>query len=291
MKIKKKRLSKICIIVLCFGVLFVIANSVTYAFAEKTLIDVFFEKEDEKDKRLIMEMIIPDGQSCVIDGYIITLENYAYCSDTKEGYCEFVIENDSVDMNQEYYPDSPISFGFGKEGRFHIYFETGSGSIALDSDIEVKDNIMYLYYYFQITSAKEIDMLYIYDYESGMIDEMDNPKYSSASFQLSNTVPSIKYTSEDKTEIRLSPFSFYLISKDGLEVLDELKVYYTDGTVCELIDSREYGSIIKTEGYSFEDEYGRPDFGLYQHQCTFKELLKLEGIDYIVYNGEKLTVK
>ncbi|MCI8670059.1 MAG: hypothetical protein HFI34_11170 [Lachnospiraceae bacterium] len=285
---KHKKLFKTSIIGLILIIMLVITNFVTYAFTEKTLIDIFFSEENEKNKRWIMDMIVPDGQVCMIDNYKITLKNLAYCRSTKEGYCEFIMENDQADLKTEYYPNCPASFGFGKEGRFHIFFDTGTGSVAQDIDISVKNNIMYLYYYFQIDAEKDIDKLYIYDYDSGKVKDFGNPEVASAEFQLTNTVPSLTYFSEDDIEISLSPFSFYLMSKNGVVKINELEVFYTDGTSCPLVTDGNYGSIILSEAYSLENEEWRPNFGLYQLQCSFNTLLELKEIDYILFNGEKL---
>lgn len=287
---KRKKIFKTSIVCFILISLLVITNFATYAFTEKTLIDIFFSEENEQNKRWIMEMIVPDGQVCMIENYKITLKNLAYCSSTKEGYCEFIMENDAANLKNEYYPNCPASFGFGKDGRFHIFFDTGTGSVAQDIDISVKNNIMYLYYYFQIDAEKDISKIYIYDYNSGMINDIGNPDVASAEFQLTNTVPSQTYLSKEDIEIFLSPFSFYVMSKNGVVKVDELKVFYSDGTTCSLITDGNYDSIIESESYSLENEEWKPNFGLYQLQCSFNKLLELKDIDYLLYNGEILTM-
>lgn len=122
-----------------------------------------------------------------------------------------------------------------------------------------------------------------------MVKDFGNPDVASAEFQLTNTVPSLTYFSKDDIEISLSPFSFYLMSKDGVVKINELKVFYTDGSTCPLVTDGSYSSIILSEAYSLENEEWKPNFGLYQLQCSFNTLLELKEIDYILYNGEKLS--
>lgn len=191
----KKNKHKIHIIFLILLSVLIASNYITYYVIGESLIDILFEEEQSVNRHWIVKKAQPDGRTCTIDGYEITLAKHAFCPDTNEGYCEFVVKNKQTNLKKEHFPQYPIMYGFGKNARFTLNLEAEPylGSTVYDGYTKVKKNILYIYYYFSTEYYSKEMNVNICDVKNGDLDKDMFPIKYSAKFPLTNIVPAPEY--------------------------------------------------------------------------------------------------
>lgn len=191
----RKKKIKFRIIAITILIILTASNYITYYITGESLIDILFEEEHSVNRYGIVKKAQPDGRTCTIDGYEITLAKHAFCPDTNEGYCEFVVKNKSVNLNKEHFPQYPIRYGFGKNARFKfdIQAEPYLGSTVYDGYAKVKKNVLYIYYYFRTESYSKVKSINICDEKNGDLDKDYFAIKYSAKFPLTNIVPAPEY--------------------------------------------------------------------------------------------------
>ena len=150
--------TKVALLVIgILAVIFVILNVITYALAEKNVIE-YFTSEEEEELSGIWDELKRDGrQSVTIDDYTITLEAYLYDEVTGDGYACFSVEREGYDMREETAGEHilyEVNSTFGEDERFTIDV---AGSATCETKYKKKKDVMYMYHKFY-TNIRYVDM-------------------------------------------------------------------------------------------------------------------------------------
>ena len=154
--------TKVALVVIgLLAVIFVISNAITYALADKNVIEYFISEDEEKLSGIWDELKRDGRQSVTIDDYTITLEAYLFEDKTNDGYACFSVEREGYDMREEIAGETvlyEVNSTFGEDERFT--FEM-NGSGFYESSYKKKEDVMYVYFKFEIDEYK-FDKKYYY---------------------------------------------------------------------------------------------------------------------------------
>ena len=113
-KVRNKLIAAACFLVVCF----IIGNAVTYVVSQKTIWDVFFEKNNNTD-------------------YTIKLEQTLFEAKTDIGYCIFSVKkkNGEPEAEIDKWGNTPTD-SFGNRFQFDI-FETGTRTYQFERQKDI----------------------------------------------------------------------------------------------------------------------------------------------------------
>lgn len=271
-KVRNKLIAAACFLVVCF----IIGNAVTYVVSQKTIWDVFFEKNNNTAaKRAQAEKLMDyNGQTYEIDDYTIKLEQTLFDAKTDIGYCIFSVKkkNGEPEAEIDKWGNTPTD-SFGNRFQFDI-FETGTRTYKF----ERQKDILYVYVTFALDTGYDgtIDLI---DYQQKDSKTIDG--YRRYVYHLKETSTYKEYKIDDARKLTVSPIGLTL---DGTKMESvNLKFYYKDGSVRTIIDSKK------------DIEPGSPHEcsvnGRVRRQYTFKELIDIDAIDYVLLNNRKLSLQ
>lgn len=267
-------LKKLLLAVACVLICFIIGNVAVYAYSNKTIWDIFFEKNDahEIKKSDLNKVLDYNGQSYVIDEYTIKLEQTLYEKKSGIGYCIFSVEkeNGKPEVKIDKWGDADGDI-FGNRFQIDI-FQTGSRTYKY----EMQGNILYIYVSFALDEGYDgtIDLI---DYNEKDKDTIDG--YKRYYYRQKGTNFYQQYKDGDN-DVIVTPIG---VTVEGNSIGDvELKFHSKDGEITTIVDTeKEIG--IGGSHECTEDERTRKQF-------IFGKIKDIENIDYILFNGKKLKL-
>lgn len=276
---------KIIIVFILFAIIIAGANIVTYAYSEKTLIDVFFNTNKTEQKDMLKKLLVSDGRSIEYDGYTFVLENELYDVDSGIGYCHFIVRKDGIDMRELYYDSSDKGImtlfdSFGDEARFSI---VPDGSNA-KSTFKAEQDKLNVYVKFERTRESSDNNIYICDFKNKdtITEVLDHPilgaRYKIAGkFELKDSKCSKKIKCENNKDIIITPFQVCLTNFNN-EITD-FTIIMIDGTSIQLVND---GEILKGLDYHKSIIH---DNGFKQDSYVLKDILDYREVNNIIING------
>ena len=254
---KKKYVPNIYIIVI-IAIVAIMAIMIKGNFTKtKTgLSKYFFEKSDSEAVNLIRN----SNEKYSIDDYNISLEEILYDKGTEIGYCMFKItKNDrkpEIELNSY---NQSITGGFGVNGRFTI-----EDFASQESKFEVIGNTLYQYLSFRADSD--------FDGEINFVDKDTDKKYQ---FTLDDMKKSREYE-KDEYSVIASPIG---ISVKTNRDVNKITLHFNDGKEeCVYSNTENTGKGLARISQSDNQ---------ITTQISFKEIKKIDSIDYVLVDGEK----
>lgn len=259
----------------CILLCFIIGNAGVYAYSNKTIWDIFFEKSDvyEIKKSDLDNVLDYNGQYYVIDGYTIKLEQTLYEKKSGIGYCIFSVEKKNgkteVEIDKWGNADNDI---FGNRFQFDI-FQTGSRTYKY----EMQENILYVYVSYALDKGYDgtVDLI---DYNEKDTRTVDG--YKRYYYKQNGTNLYQQYNDGD-TNVIVTPIGVVV---EGNRIGDvELKFHSKDGQITTIVDTEKKIGIGGSHECT-EDARIRKQF-------IFNKIKNIKKIDYVLLNGEKINLK
>lgn len=284
-----KKYKKIIFVTTVFIAVVMCVNIATYAYSKKTLIDVFFNKNESEKKDMLKDLLVTDGRSIEYDGYTFTLESELYDKVAGIGYCHFTIRKQGMDMRDIYYDSSDVEMmtlfdSFGDEARFSI---VPDGSKA-KSSFEAERDILNVYVRFERAKESLDNNIYICDfkYKDSITEILEHPivgeRYQiAAKFELKDSNCSFKINCENNAEIIVNPFQISI--NDFNNEINDFNIQMKDGSSIKLMKD---GKILEQLDYHSSVV---EDNGNKVESFMLKDILDYREVDYLMINGIKYS--
>lgn len=268
-----KRKYKIYIIVISIVLTIVIGvNIFTYAYSGKNVWEFFFN-DSENDMIYLMEEY---GQSVTIDDYTITLDSAIFDDKTECIYSMFRVSKESgkVEVSMDKY--NTVSNCFGEDMRFSFGVNADTGSVGLIGEYEGDDLIIYVRCTYHCDETEDEHAIFMFDAKTRKT-YFEN---FAAKFELKPTVNVTEVSVSDKTKIYISPIAIKISSTDSIKT-EHIEILYKDGTRKEVVNvEKRIGLGSSSASYTFSEN---------TETYVFSELIDVEQVEGIIYNGEKFT--
>lgn len=261
MKNKKVTIVLIIAVLIVAGVIVSVAAVLKRADDnhKKGLQEWFFKSGDDQYAK---EIIDNNEQKYVIDDYTITLKESLY--DGTIGYCVFAVtKQDGVPEIELSEFGDLVTGGYGENNRFVI--ETFANQ---ESRYEIVGDTLYHYLSFRTHE----------DFE-GKIKVQDTKNDKIYNYAVTNFDKYNEYIVNENIKIKVSPLGITVYSSSAIN--GEIALHYKDGKE-EAVLNTEDGTGMGLSNVSTNNGRTRSVY-------VFKELKKIQDIDYIVFNGEKIS--
>lgn len=269
----KKRMIIISVLVIVFWVgasLFVYIKD--KGEAKDNVFDFFFKDESEDFRKLMKKY----DQSVTIDDYTITLDSAIFDDKTETIYSMFRVSKGNEKVEATIYGGDGLDY-FGENNRFFFrLFADIGGADGFTAKYDGKDLIIYGSFVYHCDITEDEQVIYLFDGTTRKIDYEN----CAAKFYLDPTVDSVKFDLNDEKELYISPLAIKIESKWFIGT-ETIEIGYSDGTTQEVINVEERigiggSSVSKTDSEHTE-------------QYIMKDLIDIDKIEYILYNGKKYT--
>lgn len=268
-KVTMRRIWKNAVsIAACLVLLFAVTSVGTYALSGKSIFEVFFENSEPSYAK---ELLDYNGQKYVIDDYTITLESTLFDRKTGLGYCVFSITKEGGKPEARLYGDV-----FGKDNRFAVRVKHSNGYSAR---FEYVGDTLYQYFSFS-TSSPDFSLRVLDNkYENPNPTPDDIAWQMHYDFEIAETSKYKEYKVSDNRTISISPLGIYIEAFDGLGRTSVITLHYENGEEKTVVDTENEIGIGLSEG-SYDGEK-------WAYRFHFKDIIDIQSVDYITYNGEK----
>lgn len=259
----------------CIIALVSVASVGTYALTGKSIFQKFF---DNSEPSYAKELLDYNGQQYVIDDYTITLESTLYDSKSGLGYCVFAITMEGGKPDATMY-DEGYGDGFGENDRFVIRVRGKGKGDSFSSRFEYVGNVLYQYYSFTTTSDEFVIRVLDGNNLNPNRTEEDDEYLMHYDFEIAKTNKCKQYIVAEGKTIAISPLGICIETEGGVSGTTEIILCYSNGDKKTVVNTEKKIGIGLSET-SFDGEMSVDRF-------KFEELVGIEGVDYIIYNGER----
>lgn len=272
-KVTMRRIWKNAVsIAACLVLLFAVTSVGTYALSGKSIFEAFFENSEPSYAK---ELLDYNGQKYVVDDYTITLESTLFDRKTGLGYCVFSITKEGGKPEARLYADG-YGDSFGEDNRFSVRVKHSDGYSAR---FEYVGDTLYQYFSFSTSSMdfslRVLDTAHV---NPNPTAEDDTPCLYY-NFEIAETSKYKEYKVSDKRTISISPLGTYIEAFDSLGRASVITVHYENGEEKTVVDTEnKIGTGLSEESYDGEK---------WEFRFRFKDIIDIQSVDYITYNGEK----
>lgn len=276
----KRKILTISLGIISMAVVILISNIVVHAISEKTLIDIFFTKENEKNKDYLNELLIQDGRSIEIDGYTFTLMSELYDASTGSGYFNMTVTSDEWDISEMEYTDSSGIVYFGDNKRFSLRH-------SLEGFYELKLNLsgdkLEIAGFITNNVGKETyGKIKILDFKNEPHRDSASESAIAGEFELADSGCHKTVILNDKITLYCSPFVIKVVYNDNKvkDINDMSIVMVNDEEIKLITDGQMQPRLDTIEGA------GR-DGSIQEETYVFTKVIDIRDIDYFIINNEK----
>ncbi len=273
-KTKNMKKSLLCCLLLLGCVLVTLCNNKTkFLVTGKTIWDVF---EEEDNIELARQLYDKNGQSYTIDDYTITLEETIFDSRANMGYAMFSYsrENEKPQIKTSY-QEEPISKAVDQ--RFYFYVPSTGG---MSWDFAYEGNTLYEFVKFTVEEDYEGSIFIV---DGNNVDEKTLSGYKEYPFTIKETSKTKTFLYSNETECVVSPIGIYVKSDVDMEKM-QITVVDKDDNRQEVIANCD-----DLTGSSFDEETRDGKIVTsYSYDKIFKDLMDVDNIAYIEFNGKEV---
>lgn len=276
----KRKILTISLGIISMAAVILISNIVVHAISEKTLIDIFFTKENEKNKDYLNELLIQDGRSIEIDGYTFTLMSELYDANTGSGYFTMTVTSDEWDISEMEYTDSSGIVYFGDNKRFSLRHSL-EGFYELELNLS-GDKLELSGFITNNVGKETYGKIKILDFKNEPHRDSASESAVAGEFELADSGCHKTVILNDKMTLYCSPFVIKVVYNDNkIKDINDMSIMMINDEEIKLITDGQMQPRLDTiEGA------GR-DGSIQEETYVFTKVIDIRDIDYFIIDNEK----
>lgn len=266
--------------IILIAVVILISNIVVYAISEKTLIDIFFAKENKKSKDYLNELLIQDGRSIEIDGYTFTLVSELYDANTGSGYFNMTVTSNEWDISEMEYTNSSGIVYFGDNKRFSLRHGL-EGFYELELNLS-GDKLELSGFITNNVGTETYGKIKILDFKNEPHRDSASESAIAGEFELADSGCHKTVILNDNITLYCSPFVIKVVYNDKKvkDIKDMLIVMMNDEEIKLIADAQMQPGLDAIGGA------GR-DGSIQEETYVFTKVIDIRDIDYFIIENAK----